>query len=250
MRATTGAMTISTGIKPRLILFASTGSQNSATVRSTLGQLCIGAFDDTSHGCFWTAEDQVGNGAIQGSANSPSASVLAFCDNPNLGSSAFTARVAATNIDTTTGDVTLNVTLADGVARDILWFAIGELLSPPTPPPTGTERPVRVVRRFPLPFSENKWIKVNNFQVVMQSGVGLSTGQGSDPQAMVRFSKDGGHTWGSETWVPMGQIGEYLRRARINRGPRGRNLICEIACSEPVFVGFIQALADLDEGAS
>jgi hypothetical protein len=142
------------------------------------------------------------------------------------------------------------VDLADGVARDILWFALGEVLSPPTPPPTGTERPVRVVRRFPLLFAENKWIKVNNFQVVMQSGVGLSTGQGSDPQAMVRFSKDGGHTWGNETWVPMGQIGEYLRRARITRGPRGRNLVCEIACSEPVFVGFIQALADLDEGAS
>jgi hypothetical protein len=33
--------------------------------------------------------------------------------------------------------------------------------------------------------------------------------QGSDPQVMLRFSDDGGHTWSNEHWKSMGKIGRY-----------------------------------------
>ncbi len=50
-------------------------------------------------------------------------------------------------------------------------------------------------------------------QVEFTPGVGLQTGQGSDPQAMLRFSDDGGFTWSNEIWRSLGAVGEYLTRA-------------------------------------
>src|SRR5690606_31683344 len=40
-----------------------------------------------------------------------------------------------------------------------------------------------------------KRIICDRFQLDMETGVGLSSGQGSDPQVMLQFSDDGGHTW-------------------------------------------------------
>lgn len=47
-------------------------------------------------------------------------------------------------------------------------------------------------------------------QLIVEAGVGLITGQGSDPQAMLEISNDGGKTWQSDMgWQSMGAIGEY-----------------------------------------
>ena len=40
----------------------------------------------------------------------------------------------------------------------------------------------------------------------------VETGVGSDPQAMLSISKDGGHTYGDERWTGLGAIGEYSTR--------------------------------------
>ena len=56
-------------------------------------------------------------------------------------------------------------------------------------------------------------IRIDKLQLDMETGVGLATGQGSDPQIMVSVSKDGGHTYGPEQWATMGAIGQYKTRA-------------------------------------
>ncbi|MCC2649881.1 MAG: hypothetical protein K0R61_66 [Microvirga sp.] len=65
-------------------------------------------------------------------------------------------------------------------------------------------------------------------------GVGLPTGQGSDPQWMLRFSRDGGMTYGNEKWASVGAAG--ARRARCTWHQLGmfRNGAVEISCSDPV----------------
>ena len=65
-------------------------------------------------------------------------------------------------------------------------------------------------------------------------GVGLTSGQGEDPVAMLRTSKDGGKTWGSELWRTMGRIGEYSRRALWHRIGGGRRSVIEVKISDPV----------------
>jgi hypothetical protein len=59
----------------------------------------------------------------------------------------------------------------------------------------------------------NKRIAVHRLGIDCETGNGLATGQGSNPQIMLQVSKDSGRTWGNEQWVSMGKIGEYMRRA-------------------------------------
>lgn len=73
-----------------------------------------------------------------------------------------------------------------------------------------------------------------SFMLDMDSGVGLVTGQGSDPQAMLRWSKDGGKTWSSSLWRTFGRIGEYSRRAIWRRVGGGRRVVFELTITDPV----------------
>lgn len=81
-------------------------------------------------------------------------------------------------------------------------------------------------------------------QVDMETGVGISSGQGSDPQLMLRWSNDGGHTWSSQKTVSVGKIGEYGARARFNRLGAGRNRVWEISMSDPVKFAVLGAIVE------
>lgn len=50
-------------------------------------------------------------------------------------------------------------------------------------------------------------------QIEFTPGVGLQVGQGSNPQAMLRWSSDGGFTWSNEMWLPIGVAGATRNRA-------------------------------------
>lgn len=123
---------------------------------------------------------------------------------------------------------------------------------PPVPPPVpvGTVRPIRRVRRFPLPYRMNYYLFISRLEVIIQAGVGLTSGQGVDPQIMMRLSRDGGKTWGNEIDMSMGALGEYAWRSYANKLGRGRNWVCELAVSDPVFVSLIECNIDAEWGNS
>jgi hypothetical protein len=79
------------------------------------------------------------------------------------------------------------------------------------------------------------------FQIQFQPGVGLNTGQGQDPQAMLRWSNDGGSTWSNEHWVTIGKIGNYLNRAIWRRLGWSRDRIFEVAISDPIKAVIVSA---------
>jgi hypothetical protein len=81
---------------------------------------------------------------------------------------------------------------------------------------------------------DNRRIIHSRVELVFEQGVGLSTGQGSDPQVMLQFSDDGGRTWSTEKWRGLGRIGEYKRRAIWNRLGQARDRIYRFAVSDPV----------------
>jgi hypothetical protein len=80
--------------------------------------------------------------------------------------------------------------------------------------------------------------------VEMEAGVGLLTGQGSDPQVMMQYSKDGGHTWSNEVWESFGQIGEYGVRATFGPFGRARDWVFRFRVTDPVKTVFIGAWAE------
>jgi hypothetical protein len=71
-------------------------------------------------------------------------------------------------------------------------------------------------------------------ELMMQTGVGLATGQGSDPQARLSWSDDGGYTWSNEVSRPIGKIGERNARVRWLRLGRGRDRVFKVEISDPV----------------
>lgn len=83
-------------------------------------------------------------------------------------------------------------------------------------------------------FANLERVSVSQLQIDLESGVGLATGQGSDPQIMLQVSKDGGHTWGAERWASMGKIGEYTQRAKWNRLGQARDFVFRFRISDPV----------------
>ena len=69
-------------------------------------------------------------------------------------------------------------------------------------------------------------------QIVVESGVG--TIGGIDPQIMLQFSGDGGHTWSNEAWRSAGLIGEYGRRAIWHRQGSGFRRMYRATFTDPV----------------
>ena len=79
------------------------------------------------------------------------------------------------------------------------------------------------------------------FQIQFQPGVGLTTGQGNDPQAMLRWSNDGGSTWSNEHWITIGKIGQYQNRAIWRRLAWSRDRIFEVVVTDPIKAVIVSA---------
>ena len=92
-----------------------------------------------------------------------------------------------------------------------------------------------------LPTGQNELVRTahHSLQLDCESGVGLNEGQGDDPQVMLRWSDDGGHTWSYEHWAPMGKIGQYYRRVfwrRLGMTLKLRDRVYELSGTDPVKV--------------
>ena len=73
----------------------------------------------------------------------------------------------------------------------------------------------------------------------MQTGVGITTGQGSDPQVMMQYSDDGGKTWSFELWGTIGQIGQYFTILDWRRLGRSKQRIFRFKITDPVQRAFL-----------
>lgn len=100
---------------------------------------------------------------------------------------------------------------------------------------------IRRLRRAPHITTDLQRQYFEEFQIQFQPGVGLSTGQGEDPQAMLRWSNDGGSTWSNEHWTSIGKIGQYLNRAIWRRLGWSRDRIFEVAMTDPVKAVIVSA---------
>lgn len=78
------------------------------------------------------------------------------------------------------------------------------------------------------------WFTVQQFILDMETGVGNATGDGTNPQVMLQYSTDNGHTWSDELWTTAGAIGAYETRAEFWRLGRCRDMVFRVRMSDPV----------------
>jgi len=96
----------------------------------------------------------------------------------------------------------------------------------------GTE--IRRLRRTPPIQFEGERMFFSSLELDLETGLGLQTGQGSDPQVSMRSSNDGGRQWSSEAWRSAGKVGKYLTRVRWNRQGAARRRVYEFVVSDPI----------------
>jgi hypothetical protein len=99
----------------------------------------------------------------------------------------------------------------------------------------GTTQIRRAITSFPA-YPGGPRAILREVELECELGVGLNTGQGSDPQAMLRFSRDGGLTWGNEKWTSIGPAGSRRARATWHQLGMFRNGAVEISIADPVKV--------------
>jgi len=99
-------------------------------------------------------------------------------------------------------------------------------------------------------INENTRVVYRKFELDLERGVGLVTGQGSDPQVMLRLSRDGGHTWSEPVLLAAGQMGEYTQRVIARRLGSARDAVFEVTVSDPVAWSLVQAWLDVEPGTS
>lgn len=120
---------------------------------------------------------------------------------------------------------------------------------------TDDGNPITRMRVFPHASAGLKRLFFKSLQIDMETGVGLDGDvQGSDPQAMLDWSNDGGHTWSSEAWASIGKkiggIGQFKKRVIWNRLGSSRDRVFRLKITDPVSVTLIGAEVDLEVGAN
>ena len=106
---------------------------------------------------------------------------------------------------------------------------IRERVSPPIVSPTGGR------------------VEMSSFTLIMETGVGLITGQGVDPVAMFSASYDGGKSFGPESTVKIGRQGEGREKVTWYNMASAYEIIIKVRISDPVFISIHGASIELRE---
>ena len=133
---------------------------------------------------------------------------------------------------------------------------------------TDDSQEIRRLRRTPHLTTDLQRQFFDELQIQFQPGVGLQGNQskpntnatagiaiagyaiaggsyiappGVNPQAMLRWSDNGGSTWSNEHWTSIGAIGAYQNRARWRRLGWSRDRVFEVVVTDPVKAVIISA---------
>lgn len=79
-------------------------------------------------------------------------------------------------------------------------------------------------------------ILMSYIDLVLETGVGIASGQGENPQLLVSASFDGGKSWTNEDDVLIGRTGEGRIRARWDHMESFYSCFVRVRCSDPVFI--------------
>jgi hypothetical protein len=77
-------------------------------------------------------------------------------------------------------------------------------------------------------------IRVHEYAIDFEGGVGKTTGQGNDPKVMIEVSKDGGITWSNEIQLDIGKKGKYDKRTVLRRLGIANEFMFRHKISDPV----------------
>ena len=120
------------------------------------------------------------------------------------------------------------------------------LLDPSNYTDNGQE--IRRLRRAPHIVTDLQREYLEELQIQFQPGVGNQSDPGQIPQAMLRWSNDGGSTWSNEHWTSIGAVGLYKNRAIWRRLGWARDRVFEVVVTDPVNAVIISSNLKASQG--
>lgn len=93
---------------------------------------------------------------------------------------------------------------------------------------------MRRVRRAPHLVKEHRLITYNEFRLDVETGLGLVTGQGSDPRVQLRLSRNAGKTYWNAMSVSAHKKGDYDRVVQWDRLGDARDAVFECVFTDPI----------------
>jgi hypothetical protein len=87
-----------------------------------------------------------------------------------------------------------------------------------------------------------EWLLTENGDYIVTQSAPLAPGV--NPQVMLRWSDDGGHTWSNEHWKSMGRVGQYGYRTiwrRLGMTLKIRDRVYEVSGTDPVKIAIMGA---------
>jgi len=97
-------------------------------------------------------------------------------------------------------------------------------------------------------YSEGVTAFHDRLEIVCKTGVGTTTGQGSDPQIMLDYSDDGGITWVSLPNKSLGPLGQYRKKVEWRALGSSPQRVYRAAVSDPVEIQIVDTVADVRGG--
>jgi len=112
--------------------------------------------------------------------------------------------------------------------------------------------PKRWLRAAPHFADDEEYLFHKEMQIIMETGIGLESGadEDEDPQIMLRWSDDGGHTWSNSHWRSAGAVGDYRKRVIWRRLGRARDRVYEVSGSTNTKVFISAARLEISMGSA
>lgn len=93
---------------------------------------------------------------------------------------------------------------------------------------------IRRVRTGPAVQYNGSRLFFSKFELDVERGVGLTTGQGSAPKMLLTYSDDGGVTWKNDRELSLGALGKYQTRATAYRLGSSKDRVFRVSITDPV----------------
>jgi hypothetical protein len=108
--------------------------------------------------------------------------------------------------------------------------------------------PQRIDFAFQPIYANRNRVFIHAFELHVGAGVGLITGQGSDPLVTLFISSDDGQTWRAKNVRSLGKIGQYQRRVKWHCLGSHRAFVARVQITDPVPLLVVDALIDVEGG--
>lgn len=94
---------------------------------------------------------------------------------------------------------------------------------------------------------DGKAFEITAMEFIIETGVGLTEGQGSDPRLLISVSRDGGKTFGTVRMLKCGTLGDTRRVVRTGGFGRFKeSCVVRIRVSDPIYWAIYSAAAEVE----